>query len=555
MGGARTAPSGRGRDRRAEPGRAGKGRALQGLRSGWAAGPRPPVPQGRPPDTPSWRAQSRRGPPSPQRALSSPARFPGPERAGSARATSGAEQLVGRCSGPARGLDQQWPSLAETAAPGTCPVGVSASAEGAAAAMPFLHGFRRIIFEYQPLVDAILGSLGIQDPERQEPLDGPSYVASEESRILVLTELLERKAHSPFYQEGVSNALLKMAELGLTRAADVLLRNGANLNFEDPVTYYTALHIAVLRNQPDMVELLVRHGADINRRDRIHESSPLDLASEEPERLPCLQRLLDLGADVNAADKHGKTALLHALASSDGVQIHNTENIRLLLEGGADVKATTKDGDTVFTCIIFLLGETVGGDKEEAQLINRFCFQVTQLLLAHGADPSECPAHESLTHICLKSFKLHFPLLRFLLESGAAYNCSLHGASCWSGFHIIFERLCSHPGCAEDESHVDLLRKAETVLDLMVTNSHKLQLPENFDIHPVGSLADKIQALHFSLRQLESYPPPLKHLCRVYIRLYLQPWPVDAKVKALPLPDRLKWYLLSEHSGTVEDDI
>uniref|UniRef100_A0A8C3YH26 Ankyrin repeat and SOCS box containing 6 n=1 Tax=Catagonus wagneri TaxID=51154 RepID=A0A8C3YH26_9CETA len=134
--------------------------------------------------------------------------------------------------------------------------------------MPFLHGFRRIIFEYQPLVDAILGSLGIQDPERQEPLDGPSYVASEESRILVLTELLERKAHSPFYQEGVSNALLKMAELGLTRAADVLLRNGANLNFEDPVTYYTALHIAVLRNQPDMVELLVRHGADINRRDR-----------------------------------------------------------------------------------------------------------------------------------------------------------------------------------------------------------------------------------------------------------------------------------------------
>ncbi|PNJ45424.1 ASB6 isoform 1 [Pongo abelii] len=392
--------------------------------------------------------------------------------------------------------------------------------------MPFLHGFRRIIFEYQPLVDAILGSLGIQDPERQESLDRPNYVASEESRILVLTELLERKAHSPFYQEGVSNALLKMAELGLTRAADVLLRHGANLNFEDPVTYYTALHIAVLRNQPDMVELLVHHGADINRRDRIHESSPLDLASEEPERLPCLQRLLDLGADVNAADKHG-----------------------------ADVKATTKDGDTVFTCIIFLLGETVGGDKEEAQMINRFCFQVTRLLLAHGADPSECPAHESLTHICLKSFKLHFPLLRFLLESGAAYNCSLHGASCWSGFHIIFERLCSHPGCTEDESHTDLLRKAETVLDLMVTNSQKLQLPENFDIHPVGSLAEKIQALHFSLRQLESYPPPLKHLCRVAIRLYLQPWPVDVKVKALPLPDRLKWYLLSEHSGSMEDDI
>lgn len=30
----------------------------------------------------------------------------------------------------------------------------------------------------------------------------------------------------------MSNALLKMAELGLTQAADVLLQNGANLNFE-----------------------------------------------------------------------------------------------------------------------------------------------------------------------------------------------------------------------------------------------------------------------------------------------------------------------------------
>jgi hypothetical protein len=59
-----------------------------------------------------------------------------------------------------------------------------------------------------------------------------SSASSEESRILVLTELLEQKAHSPFYQEGVSNALLKMAELGLTRAAAVLLQSGANLNFE-----------------------------------------------------------------------------------------------------------------------------------------------------------------------------------------------------------------------------------------------------------------------------------------------------------------------------------
>lgn len=418
--------------------------------------------------------------------------------------------------------------------------------------MPFLHGFRRIIFEYQPLVDKILGTMGFLDPEQPGVIDAAgSSILNDPDAFMSINQSIKKLSKSPFYKEGASYCLLKVTELGSTEAASMLLYHGVDLGFEDPVTYYTALHIAVLRNQPVMVAILVDWGADVNKRDRIHESSPLDLASEEPERLPCLQRLLQLGADVNAADKNGKTALLHALASSDGVAIHNIENIRLLLEGGADVKATTKDFDTVFSSIIFLLGE-IGSDNEEAKLINHFCFRTSQLLIAHGANPSDCPSHESLTHTCLKNFKLHYPLLCFLLESGASYNCSQHGPSCWSGFHIVLDRLCSYLGSCKDGDSADFLQKAECVLDLMVAHSPHIELPRNFDMNTATlsrAHANKVTTLRDWCKQMERSIPTLKHLCRVNIRQRLRPWPVDVKVKALPLPDRLKWYLLLSHSA------
>lgn len=44
----------------------------------------------------------------------------------------------------------------------------------------------------------------------------------------------------------------------------------------DPVSYYNPLHIAVLRNRPNMVRLLVGHAADVEKRDRVRQLSNLD---------------------------------------------------------------------------------------------------------------------------------------------------------------------------------------------------------------------------------------------------------------------------------------
>ncbi|XP_062273760.1 ankyrin repeat and SOCS box protein 6 isoform X1 [Scomber scombrus] len=423
--------------------------------------------------------------------------------------------------------------------------------------MPFLHGFRRIIYEYQPLVDAVMSVIGLkegngsQDDRVRSPEDESGLCSS-------LVELLERESQSEVFMEGISYALFKMAERGLVYAAEILLRYGADLNFEDPVSYYNPLHIAALRNQPNMVRLLVGHGADIEKRDRIHESSPLDLASEESERLPCLLTLLDLGADVNARDKHGKTPLLHALASSDGLTVNNTENIQFLLERGADVNAATVDGETVESSLVFLVKEALEANVEDAAEIGSFCLKTTQLLLAHGVDPSCClneDGEPSLTQTSLEHFDLLFPLAVLLIQSGASLVCTYHVNCCWSFDSLLFQRLQTALQQCSDQSHAsELLEQAEVLLDLAEVNAPTLNLPSRLELPAAGQdphpYTQALLDLHSQVVEHYASPPALRCLCRTFIRSHLQPWPLEDKVKALPLPDRLKDFLLPEHTYT-----
>ncbi|KAM3868372.1 ankyrin repeat and SOCS box protein 6 [Diretmus argenteus] len=419
--------------------------------------------------------------------------------------------------------------------------------------MPFLHGFRRIIYEYQPLVDAVLCVVGLEEGASSEE-EGGCSPRDDNGLCSALVELLERESQSDVFHEGISYALFKVAERGLVYDAEVLLDYGADLNFEDPVSYYNPLHIAVLRNRPGMVKMLVRRGADIEKRDRIHESSPLDLASEEAERLPCLLALLDLGADVNARDKNGKTPLLHALAYGDGLTVDNTENMRLLLQRGADVHAATVDGETAESTLVFQVTEALVANVEDAAEIGGFCMSVAWLLLVHGANGSCCLngiGEPSLTQTSLEHFDLLFPLAVLLLQSGASFVCSYHGASCWSGYRFLFHRLqAALQQCSDESQASELLEQTEVLLDVARVATPTLPLPPRLEL-PAPGQNPHVQALldlHGRVVEQETSPPALRCLCRASIRHRLRPWPLEDRVKALPLPDRLKDFLLPEHT-------
>lgn len=223
---------------------------------------------------------------------------------------------------------------------------------------------------------------------------------------------------------------------------------------------------------------------------------------------------------------------------------------------GADINAATESGETVESSLVFLINEALDANLEEAAEIGRFCLKATQLLLAHGVDPSCClndDGEASLTQTSLEHFDLLFPSAVLLIQSGASFVCSNHGDSCWSGYSLLFQRLRTALQQGSDQSHAsELLVQAELLLDLARVNSPTLPLPTGLELPVPGRdpYAQAMLDLHSRVVQHEARPPALQCLCRAFVRRHLQPWPLEGKVKALPLPDRLKDFLLPEHTYT-----
>lgn len=209
--------------------------------------------------------------------------------------------------------------------------------------------------------------------------------------------------------------------------------------------------------------------------------------------------------------------------------------------------------------LVFLVKEALEASVEDAAEIGHFCLRTARVLLAHGADPSCClssgegdeDGEPSLMQTSLKHFDQLFPLAVLLLQSGASFFCSYHGATCWSGYMLLLHRLqTALQQCSDESQGSELLEQVEELLDLARVSSPRLPLPPRMGLPVPGQepLAQALLDLHRCVVEQEASPPPLRCLCRAFIRSHLQPWPLEDRVKALPLPDRLKDFILPEHT-------
>jgi ankyrin repeat protein len=95
---------------------------------------------------------------------------------------------------------------------------------------------------------------------------------------------------------------------------------------------------SVIMGDISRVRELLRQGADVNARDTEHNETPLMLAVKFA-KADIVRLLLDAGAEVNARNDWGKTALFYAPVFSDV--------FAALLEVGADVHALDKEGNSI----------------------------------------------------------------------------------------------------------------------------------------------------------------------------------------------------------------
>lgn len=135
------------------------------------------------------------------------------------------------------------------------------------------------------------------------------------------------------------SALMAATKSGKAEIVSTLIEHGAKVNLADAAGR-TALHMAAQTGSREICKTLISAGSDINARNARGNTS-LMFASFA-DKLDILEELLSAGARVNDINDAGYSALLFA-AGVDGI---NPAIVNLLVEKGADVNQTARDGLT-----------------------------------------------------------------------------------------------------------------------------------------------------------------------------------------------------------------
>ncbi len=138
--------------------------------------------------------------------------------------------------------------------------------------------------------------------------------------------------------EGIPS-LITAAETGDLAAMRQLIAAGTNVNQVNPKGW-APLHFVAYYDSPELVQVLLDSGAEVDLRCGPYGSTPLHLAARQG-RTESVRILLDAGADIHAVTGTGDLSALHLAAPWGSV-----ETVQLLIQHGAELNAVSDRGAT-----------------------------------------------------------------------------------------------------------------------------------------------------------------------------------------------------------------
>jgi len=199
----------------------------------------------------------------------------------------------------------------------------------------------------------LLLKCGVDVDSRGRWNKSPLLCASLEGRLDVVQCLLDHGADANFQDVYHITPLIHAVARGHLEIVRVLLEHNADVNSQSNIDGSTPMHVAFIDSAPggdgpQIVRLLLGHGANPNTRDNKHQT-PLHLASS-PRRL-------------TSSTMHLASSPLHLTSS---LQL---ELARILLAHGADVDAKDEKGRTPLQAAL------EEGQTELVQLLSGYCFK------------------------------------------------------------------------------------------------------------------------------------------------------------------------------------
>ena len=328
----------------------------------------------------------------------------------------------------------------------------------------------------------------------------PMSLAAEVGNTEMLKVLLEAGANVESPNADGQTALLAVARTGNVAAAQLLLDNGAKVDAKEKWGGQTPLMWASARRHPEMMQLLISKGADVNARsiDRDYQRhvtaegrpksldsgglTPLMYAARE-NCIACVDVLLKNKVDIDLPDPDGVSPLLVAIMNA------NWDLARRLIEAGADVNQWDIYGESPLLTAIDLRNRIDGGRASIDPLNTTKGIEVLKLLLERGANPNMQlffkPANargvvytRGVTPLIRAAVNADLEVVKLLLEHGA--DATVYTADRQTPIHAVLAGRAPEPQALE---LIRILQKAGTDVNVVALINHPEEVRGGTALH------------------------------------------------------------------------